>query len=114
MPSTPESEAAGDRLRDGDQVGLDAVVLEREELAGARKAGLHLVGDQADAVLVADRAQALEKRLRRGQEATLALDGLDDDRRHLLRRDLGDEHPAQLGERRLGVRPAVVLRERAR
>ena len=49
--------AAGDRLRDGDQVGLDVVVLDREQLAGAGKTGLHLVGDEADPVLVADRAQ---------------------------------------------------------
>ncbi len=48
--------AAGDRLRDGDQVGLDVVVLDREQPAGAAKAGLHLVGDEADPVLVADRA----------------------------------------------------------
>ena len=41
-----ERQAGGDRLRDGDQVGLDAVVLDREELAGAREAGLDLVGDE--------------------------------------------------------------------
>ena len=48
-----------DRLRDRDQVRLDAEVLDREEPAGAREPGLHLVADEDDAVLVADLAQAL-------------------------------------------------------
>ena len=57
LPITPESgRPAGDRLGDRDQVGLDAVVLDREELAGAREARLHLVDDEHDPVLVADRA----------------------------------------------------------
>ena len=86
---TREREAGGNRLRDGDQVGLDPVVLDREQLAGTPEARLHLVDDHDDPVLVADRAQALEERLRRLQEAPLALDGLDDDRRHLLRGDVG-------------------------
>ena len=54
-----ERQAAGDRLGDRDQVGLDVVVLDREELAGAAEAGLHLVDDQDDPVVVADAADAL-------------------------------------------------------
>ena len=50
-----ERQPGGDRLRDRDDVGLDAGVLDREELARPGEAGLDLVGDQADAVLVADR-----------------------------------------------------------
>ena len=106
-----ERQAGGDRLGDGDQVGLDAVVLDREQLAGAREAGLHLVDDQADPVLVADRAQPLHELLSRGQEAALALDRLDDDRRDLLGRHLRDEELPQLGERGARVGAAVVLRE---
>jgi hypothetical protein len=48
------------RLGDGDQVGLDAEVLHGEHAAGATVATLDLVGDQHDAVLVAERAEALE------------------------------------------------------
>ena len=51
-------EAAGERLADGDAVGPDALVLEREQLAGAAEAGLDLVEDQQHAVLVADLPQA--------------------------------------------------------
>ena len=47
-----------DRLRDRDQVGLDAEVLDREEAARAREAALHLVADEHDPVLVADLAAA--------------------------------------------------------
>ena len=58
-PSTPEigTPPAID-FATHDQVGLDAEVLHREHAAGAAEAGLHLVGDQHDAVLVADLAQA--------------------------------------------------------
>ena len=59
-----ERQPGGDRLRDGHQVGLDAVVLHREHAPGAPEAGLHLVGDEDDPVLVADPAQA-----RRGSPA---------------------------------------------
>ena len=106
-----ERQAGRDRLRNRDQVGLDAVVLDRKQLAGAREARLDLVGDQADPVLVADRAQTLHELLAGRKEPTLALDRLDDDRRHLLGRHLRDEELPQLGERRPRVGAAVVLRE---
>ena len=38
--------AVGDALGHGDDVGLDAVVLDGEQLAGAPEAALHLVGDE--------------------------------------------------------------------
>ena len=51
-----ERQAAAERLAPDDQVGLDAVeVVDRERLAGAAHAGLHLVVDVDDAVLAADR-----------------------------------------------------------
>ena len=46
-----EREAAGDALGHADDVGLDAVVVDGEHLAGATEAALHLVGDEQDAVL---------------------------------------------------------------
>ena len=46
-----EREAAGDALGHADDVGLDAVVIDGEHLAGAAEAALHLVGDEQDAVL---------------------------------------------------------------
>src|SRR4029079_2336076 len=48
-----EREAAGDALGHADDVGLDAVVLDGEHLAGAAEATLHLVGDEHDPVLTA-------------------------------------------------------------
>ena len=48
-----EREPAGDALGHADDVGLDAVVLDGEHLAGAAEAALHLVGDEQDAVLAA-------------------------------------------------------------
>ena len=55
-----EREARGDRLRNRDQVGLDAEVLHREHPPGAPEAGLHLVGDEHDPVPVAELAEPLE------------------------------------------------------
>ena len=51
-----ERKAAGDRLRDRDQVRLDVEVLHREHPCGPPEAGLHLVGDKDDPVLIADPA----------------------------------------------------------
>ena len=107
-----ERQPGGDRLGDRDQVGLDAVVLDREHPAGAAEAGLHLVDDEDDPVPVADRAHAREELRRRDDEAALALDGLDDDRRDVLRRDLRDERALERGERGVGVDAAVLVRER--
>ena len=53
-----EREAARDALGARDQVGHDAVVLDRVPGAGAADAGLDLVGDEDDAVLGAELARA--------------------------------------------------------
>ena len=53
-----ERQSAAQALGHRDQIGQDLVMLHREPLAGARKAGLDLVGNQHDAVAVADLAQA--------------------------------------------------------
>ena len=76
------------------------------------EARLHLVDDEDDAVLVADRAQADEEVVRRGKKAGLSLDRLDDERRDALRRHLGRERALERAERLVGRRAAVVLRER--
>ena len=94
-----ERKAGRDRLGDGHQVGLDAVVLDREHLPGAAEAGLHLVDDEDDPVLVADPAQPAHELLGRDDEAALALHGLDDDRRDLLGGDLREEGALERGER---------------
>jgi hypothetical protein len=79
-----EREAGGDRLRDAHQVGLDVVVLDAPELPRAAVAGLDLVDDEDDAVVVAELAHAGEKLGRRDDEASLALNGLDHDGRDAL------------------------------
>ena len=56
-----DRKAAAKRLGERHHVGLDAGALVGEQLAGAAHAGLHLVEDQQQAVLVAQRAQAFEK-----------------------------------------------------
>ena len=102
LPITPES---------GSPIAIDlaivirsgsiAVVLDREQLAGAREARLHLVDDHHDPVLVAEPANAVEELLRRDDEAALALDGLEHDRGDRLGGDLRDERPLE-GRQRLG------------
>jgi len=54
-------EAVADAFRDGDDVGADAEVLMREELAAASVAALYLVANQDSIVLVAKLLQLLEE-----------------------------------------------------
>jgi hypothetical protein len=79
-----------------------AEVLDREHLPGAAEPRLDLVDDEQDPVLVAQVAQARHELLRRDVVAALALDGLDEDRRHVLRR-------ADLPEDPLPEEPEVVV-----
>jgi hypothetical protein len=109
---TGERQTGCDRLRDGDQIGLDSVVLDREELAGAAEPRLNLVDYHDDPVLVAEPADAVEERLRRDDKAALALDGLDHDRRDRLGGDLRDQRALEGRERLVGAGPAVIVRER--
>ena len=51
---------ARERLRDGNEVGLEAPVLEREQLPGAAEARLHLVDAEERPVAPAERLRALE------------------------------------------------------
>src|SRR6185369_6169609 len=66
-----------------DNVGLDAVIIQREHLARATHAALDLIDNQKNAVLVTDAAQLAEESLRSGHITAFALDGLDDDGRDL-------------------------------
>ena len=113
-PTTPgEWQAARDRLREHEKVGLDVEVLHGEHPAGSPEPRLHLVGDEDDPVLVADRAQAGDELDGRREKASLALLRLEDDRRDVVGRDMRREHPPQSRERRLAVRPPVSVGERS-
>ena len=94
-----QREAAGKALGHGGQIGRHLMVVHGEHLAGAGKAGLHLVGDQQDAVLVADLAQRRHEIARRLVEAALALHRLEDDRGNAVRIDIGLEQLVERGER---------------
>ena len=96
----PRAGARGDRLGDAMiRSGSTPDVLDREQRAGAAEAGLHLVRDQHDAVLVAELAQAAQVVGRGGHEAALALHRLDDDRGHRRPRRRALEGAAQVVER---------------
>ena len=86
-----EREAARDALRARDEVGHDAVVLDRVPGAGAGDAGLDLVGDEHDAVLGAELLDRREVAGRRDDDAAVALDRLDEERGDLARADVGDD-----------------------
>ena len=79
-----QGQAARDGLRGHEQVGHDAGVLAGEELARAAEAGLHLVGDEQDAVLLGESPEPRQVLAGRHHEAALAEHRLHDHRRHLL------------------------------
>ncbi len=81
-----ERHARRDALRHRDHIRPDAGVLDREHLAGAPHPGLDFVGDEEDAMLLRDRAQALHELVGRHDVAALALNRLHDDRRDLVGR----------------------------
>ncbi len=86
-------------------------MLDREHPAGAPEAGLHLVDDEDDAVLVADPPDPREELPRRDDEAALPLHGLDHDGGDALGGDLCHEGPLERGEGLGGRGPAVVVGE---
>ena len=63
-------------------------MLRGEPGAGAAEAGLHLVGDEDDALLLGPFGQARQEAVGRDDEAALALDRLDDDGGDLVAADL--------------------------
>ncbi len=85
-------------------------MLDRPHAPGAAVAGLHLVDDEHDAVLVADPADALDEFRGRDDEAALPEHRLHHDRGHAFGRDLREERALQGGERGGRVGPAVGVR----
>src|SRR5512146_504795 len=69
--------AAAQRLAEDQPVRADLLVLEGEPRAGASEAGLDLVDDEEDVVLVAERAHAREPAFGRDDDPAFALDRLD-------------------------------------
>ena len=78
--------------------------------AGAAHAGLHLVVDVEDAVLLAARLQPADELGRHDGEAALALHRLEDHARDLGRIDRRLEHPVERVEGALGRDAAVRIR----
>ena len=74
--------------------------VDREHRAGAPEAGLHLVGDEQDAVLAQTGREPLQERGGRGDVAAFAEHRLDDDRRGLGRRGLRREQVVEPGAAR--------------
>ena len=89
-------------------------MLHREQLAGAGKAGLHLVRDQKHPVVVAQRTQFRHEALRHLVEPAFALHGFHDDGSHARRFQIGLEQLLQrlqrvfLGHAVQGVREGQV------
>src|SRR5690242_19988227 len=76
-----QRQTPADTLADRHQVGNDAPVLRRPHPTGPPEAGLDLVEDQRDPVRIREVAKAGEEPIRWPDDPTVALDGLDDDRR---------------------------------
>ena len=72
-------------LAEGEEVGLDAEVLEAPPAAGGAEAGLHLVEDEQHLVLVGDLPQRAQELGAEVVVAALGLDRLDDDARRCRR-----------------------------
>src|SRR5919199_1380171 len=107
-----ERKAAADRLPGDEKVRLGVVVLDRPYRTGAADAALHLVVDVEDPVAVAEPAQALREVGRHGDEAALALHGLEDDARDALGVDLGLEEALERVDRVVRRDAAVRVRRR--
>ena len=74
------------------QIGLDARVLDGEHPPRAPEAGLDFVGDQQNAVGIADASQLGEQLRRRDVESAFALHGLDDHGSHVARLHVPAHH----------------------
>jgi len=72
------------RLPHDDDIRLDVVPVRAQHLPRAADAGLDLVGDEQHVVLLAQPLRLAEVALRRDDDAGLALDGLDHERREVV------------------------------
>ena len=117
-----DRQAVGEPLRERDEVRPHAELLEREERPGAADAGLHLVEAEERAVLGGELGGGGEEAGRRGVDAALALDRLDQDQAgvgpdgRLERRDVVQRREGHAGDERLerrALRGLAGRRERA-
>jgi hypothetical protein len=107
-PVTPASgQPAAERLAGDDQVGLDAIVLDRPHRPGAPATGLHLVVDIEDLVPVAMLFQRVHEFRRHRNEAALTLHGLQHEARDVGRVDVLLEEQVEPCESILGADAAV-------
>ena len=72
-------QATCQRLREREQIRLDARTLVCKEVSGTTETTLHFVEDQCDATLASQRAKATEKLRLEDSHTALALNGLDND-----------------------------------
>ncbi len=93
-----------------DDVGDDALVLDREPPAGTAHPRLDLVGDEHDAVRRGELGEPGDEARRRHDEPTLALDRLDQDRGDVLLADVLVHLVDRVGEAGLGARLLVSRR----
>src|SRR5208283_3539885 len=82
-----DGHAAAETLRRQHNVRRNPGVIVSPHFSGTPHAGLHLVEDQHDSVLVANALKFLQEKRRRRDEAAFALNRLYDNRRNLFRRE---------------------------
>ncbi|CAH0327772.1 hypothetical protein SRABI128_06447 [Microbacterium sp. Bi128] len=87
-----ERHAAGDALGHGDDVRDNTFVVHGEPFTGAAEAGLDLIGDEHDALVLGPVRQRGQEPVGGDNEAALALDRFDDDRGNLLAANLLLDH----------------------
>ena len=105
-----ERKPAAERLAGDEEIGLDAVVLDRPDRPGPSDSGLHLVVHVEDPVALAELLQPRGKVERHVHEAALALHRLEHDAGDRLRVDIGLEERLELVDRVLGRHASVRIR----
>src|SRR5450830_1663175 len=108
---TGQRETASDGFSEGGQVGSHAHLFHGEERTGTAGTGLHFVGDQQDAVLVAQFTQALHEGFRRDVETAFALHWLDDDGSDITRLGIVLEDAFDAGDGVVVAHAMQVVRE---
>lgn len=97
---TPASgKPCGDGFGEGGDIRRDAHLLHGEQGTGAARAALDLIGDEHNAVLVAQGAQALHKGRGGGIEPAFTLHRLNNDGGDIFRRGIVFEDAMDAGDR---------------
>src|SRR5262249_55658861 len=100
----PDGQSGSQPLCERHDIGRDSPVLAGKHLAGAPYSRLHFIEYEQDAMPVTQIAQALQKAVRWHEIAALALDGLDQDGRHLAGRYVArEEHVLDVVEHRTAL-----------